>query len=703
MKKVVQKSLAFLLVLTIMIGLIPAIPVFAADRVAEGLTYIVWKLTDINITGYTSQVPANLVIPSTIEGKPVTQILGSSFEGCSKIESVEIPDSVTDIGMLAFGGCPNLKSVKLGRNSMLTTYRGAFYNCKSLTSVDLGGLKTMGPDTFYSCAALESITFPSTLTKIESSAFVLSGLKSVRVPSTVTSLGVSVFSNCKSLETAVIEGNREEIPSGFLVSCSNLKSVTLPGTLKKIGDGAMWLCTSLETVILPDSVEVIEDRAFQEDSKLKNITLPKNLKTIGNLAFYNCKNLTSVKFPNGLETIGNEAFSWCIKLNAVDLPDSVTYVGENAFNSCEAVQSLTISKGLAELKKCAFANCDDGVNLVVVPDAVKTIEDRAIALRGSQTYLIPDSVTSIVLNIVHPIRVGGKFTQVHNTIITPSGSETDTVFKGQDVYVDALINKNFVLIKDKAMLPEEAIAMQKGGKITVNPVILAGALKSQPMVWESSNRAVATVANGVVTATGGGEATITATVNGETEQFNVAVTVPPAPPAPRKIPAKAIRIISPTASQSKAYVVKGKTITLGKVISPSNTTDAFKWSSGNTKIATVSSSGVVKTKKTGSVYIYARAGSVVKKILIKVVSKSSSAKKINIASSKTIYIGKSAVRITPTISKSSSTSRLTWSSSNKSIVKVDKAGYVIGLKKGTCYITVKTSNGKKDKCKVTVK
>ena len=46
---------------------------------------------------------------------------------------------------------------------------------------------------------------------------------------------------------------------------------------------------------------------------------------------------------------------------------------------------------------------------------------------------------------------------------------------------------------------------------------------------------------------------------------------------------------------------------------------------------------------------------------------------------------------------------ITWKSSNKKVATVDKNGKVTAKKKGTCTITAITSNGKKAKCKVTVK
>ena len=49
------------------------------------------------------------------------------------------------------------------------------------------------------------------------------------------------------------------------------------------------------------------------------------------------------------------------------------------------------------------------------------------------------------------------------------------------------------------------------------------------------------------------------------------------------------------------------------------------------------------------------------------------------------------------------TEKITYSSSNKKVATVDKKGKITAKKKGKSTITVKTSNGKKATCKVTVK
>ncbi|KLU68125.1 MAG: hypothetical protein RHS_6050 [Robinsoniella sp. RHS] len=58
----------------------------------------------------------------------------------------------------------------------------------------------------------------------------------------------------------------------------------------------------------------------------------------------------------------------------------------------------------------------------------------------------------------------------------------------------------------------------------------------------------------------------------------------------------------------------------------------------------------------------------------------------------------------PTLKPSyASNKKYTWTSSNKKVVKVNSKGKLTAVKEGTATITVKTSNGKKAICKITVR
>ena len=112
--------------------------------------------------------------------------------------------------------------------------------------------------------------------------------------------------------------------------------------------------------------------------------------------------------------------------------------------------------------------------------------------------------------------------------------------------------------------------------------------------WESSNKAVATVSNGTVTAKKPGMTTIYAYMGGKVASCRVSVAAP---------------LKSISLNKTSASLSVGQTQKLSVSINPSNTTanKTVTWSSSNSTIASVSN-GTVTAKKAGTVTITARVG-----------------------------------------------------------------------------------------------
>ena len=112
-----------------------------------------------------------VVVPSTYNGVPVTQIGGSAFGGLTNVKAVVIPDSVTTLGTAVFSGCKGLEEVVLG-NGITQLTNSMFYNCTSLKGIVVpDSVTSMGMYVFSGCTALEWITVPHTLTSINSLSF----------------------------------------------------------------------------------------------------------------------------------------------------------------------------------------------------------------------------------------------------------------------------------------------------------------------------------------------------------------------------------------------------------------------------------------------------------------------------------------------------------------------------------------------------
>lgn len=155
----------------------------------------------------------DVVIPSTINGKAVTEIEDSAFRNCKELTTVTIPDGVTKIGDSAFRSCRKLITVTIP---------------DSLTEI--------GEYAFQFCERLSEVRIPDGVTEIRNRSFSgCTNLKAVTIPDSVTKIGEYAFQYCRQL------------------------SVTIPDSVTEIGDGAFYYCIF---VTIPDSVTKLGKDVF---------------------------------------------------------------------------------------------------------------------------------------------------------------------------------------------------------------------------------------------------------------------------------------------------------------------------------------------------------------------------------------------------------------------------------------------------------
>lgn len=146
----------------------------------------------------------------------------------------------------------------------------------------------------------------------------------------------------------------------------------------------------------------------------------------------------------------------------------------------------------------------------------------------------------------------------------------------------------------KISLNRSSASVQVGSSVTLT----ASATPSGTVTWTSSNNSVATVSNGVVRGVAKGSATITATANGKSATCSVTVTEK----------AQTVEVSRVSISPSSGTLKAGETLTLSASVSPSNATDQFlNWTTSDSSVATVSSSGQVTAVGEGSARITATA------------------------------------------------------------------------------------------------
>ncbi|MBE6864828.1 MAG: hypothetical protein E7495_09790 [Ruminococcus flavefaciens] len=322
-------------------------------EVVDGvLTYNVYA-DHAEVIGFNDGVEGEIIIPSEINGVPVTIIGWGVFRYSSTLTSITIPDTVTTIGDEAFCCCSSLESITIP-DSVTDIGSIAFSDCSSLTSITIGNSVTsIGDEAFHQCSSLESIS----------------------IPDSVTSIGYKAFSNCSSLELIEVSENNYFYTSidGVLFDKAKKSLILYP-------EGR-----EAHEYTIPDTVTCIDNGAFQDCSRLESITIPDSVTYIGIDAFIYCSNLMSITIPDSVTTIDNRAFGYCSSLESITISDSVTTIAYDAFYKCLSLMLIKVSENnnyFTSIDGVLFNK--DITNLILYP-----------ADREAQEYIIPDTVTNI--------------------------------------------------------------------------------------------------------------------------------------------------------------------------------------------------------------------------------------------------------------------------------------------------------------------
>jgi uncharacterized repeat protein (TIGR02543 family) len=243
----------------------------------------------------------------------------NAFQYCFDLTTINIPNSVFQIGIRAFASCYALDNVSLNPATVLYIADYAFSSCIALTNLTLGvNVSSIGDGTFEGCVSLVDVALPSGLSSIGALAFAgCSSLTSIVIPQSIYAVGASAFANCTSLV-----------------------SVDLGG-LYTVNQATFFGDTSLQNVYF-NSVVVIQDYAFANCTSLISLVLSETLTDIEEYAFVGCTSLISVTFFDSLEDIGVGVFKNCSSLISLVIPDNVVYIGEQIFSGASSLVSLTV-------------------------------------------------------------------------------------------------------------------------------------------------------------------------------------------------------------------------------------------------------------------------------------------------------------------------------------------------------------------------
>lgn len=273
-----------------------------------------------------------------------------------------------------------------------------------------------------------------------------------------------------------------------------------------------------------------------------------------------------------------------------------------------------------------------------------------------------------------------------------SASATDYVL---NFYREVVPSSDPVAVEGVS-LNKSSLSLIQDASETLIATVTPNNATDKSVTWTSSEPGVASVdSTGKVTALAAGSTTITVkTTDGEfTATCTVLVTA--------KVPVTSVSV-SPTSKTLN----KGETVTLTATVSPSTATNKnVTWSSNNTSIATVDSTGKVTALAAGTATITvttadggktATSTITVNPTPVSGVSLDQSAISLKVGASQTLV-----ATVTP---EEADNKEVTWTSSNTSIATVDSTGKVTAVSEGSATVTAtsKDDSSKSAQCAVTV-
>ncbi|WP_297142731.1 leucine-rich repeat protein [uncultured Eubacterium sp.] len=340
----------------------------------------------------------------------VTLLGEYAFEGCTGLKSVTVGKGVQNIPQFCFKNCIALQDLNLLGTVSISS--AAFVNCSKLVTLNLPDtLKTINSNAFINCYSIVKITFGKNLrlideyafanlpfcdeinfnsnVNIKNNAFYNTGLSTTGITvnfldnAMMVSLdgfadtNVAVLKLSKNFsgfidygrvpqlrDITVDDGNVNGYTSyqhalykdkTLVLAPQNVKTLQIRNDTEKIAANALRY-NSLSIAVLPDGLTEISDDAFADSSTLKAVKFPKTVEKIGNRAFASCPKIKTINIPDSLISIGERAFYNCTSLAAVVLPEGLSEIKSECFNGCRSIVSMVIPRSVTNIGGGAFSN-----------------------------------------------------------------------------------------------------------------------------------------------------------------------------------------------------------------------------------------------------------------------------------------------------------------------------------------------------------
>lgn len=427
----------------------------------------------IKITKIDAEI-GNIVIPDTIDSKPVTEISCEAipYNAYERLYSVTVGKNVKRIESFG-GGCVTLLDINTSDSPIFIA--ASAVNESRYCIEDESGIVSLGNImTAYKGAKID-FTIPDDILYVADHAFANNNtIKSISAHKNLISVGSNAFSGCTSLESCDLRDTKTLLDNGVFSGCSSLKEITIPEGNTIIGEATFSGCESLKKITIPKSIETISLRAFSfnyvsdgsyaesleglyiEDMEaFCKINFEINPLIYANNLYLNGELVTDLIIPESITEIKNNAFTGA-SIKSVTIHDSVNSIGDKAFNNCQSLTavngansvefcgnySFTLTPWLESSAKSAdngmviigrdvLLHCANGQKNVIIPDSVKSICVTAFSDKNDsdiETVTIGAGVTVLkdisFSNSLEKLVIPATVTKIENLIV-PTHVEGD--------------------------------------------------------------------------------------------------------------------------------------------------------------------------------------------------------------------------------------------------------------------------------------
>lgn len=321
----------------------------------------VFYYKDKSITDITYFASSNNNILSVdFSDSDITDLSTGAFRYCSNLTSVILTNAVAHIGKWAFTYCTELLEVLINDKQIIqpqievkSIEESAFQGCTKLESLEIPSTITIIEGGVFANCNISYLNIPNSITSIGNSAFSRYKGTTLVVPNSVTSFGQAAFMLCENLQSASIpfvgrekyspgDGKKQytfgDMFAGFIqqgdnpdkfVSCSY---VYYDDSQNRYFESSGYYPVSLTHVTITNQ-EYLQPYAFGECTTLTSITFDCSLQKIAAYAFRDCTGLTSITIPSTVTEIHTYAFYGCTNLRTIYYSGTATGAPWHASNA----------------------------------------------------------------------------------------------------------------------------------------------------------------------------------------------------------------------------------------------------------------------------------------------------------------------------------------------------------------------------------